>query len=514
MRNQLDSAIAVVTSSEAGFTAEHLKSALVRWPNATHLALLGVSSAADLAPLTTASLAGLTSLTIRKDGPLPRVAGLASQTACVHGHQCSHIMMPWRAILTLCRCVRHQRPPPPVISAWRLPVFSTSLAATLQVVDVSCCTRLVSIDAVRTCAQLRCLCMAGGLLVSALSPLAACSQLEEVWMAGNLRITSLAPLKACPKLRKLDLRGCYFTLREQAVDLQLSCTELAHLSSVELEGRVHELWPNVPPGVQVVAAHTLERMAVNKAEAITSAGAIPPLVELLGKHSGVQMAATRALKSLAAGHAANQTVIVAAGAIPPLVLLLLQKQHSSPNVPQAAVQALACLAVGHAENKAAIFAAGAIPKLVQLLGHSSAGAQRAAIDFLKYMADGTAQSKTAMATAIPPLLELLGHSSSEVQTAAVQVLSAVAANDTRAAAAIVAAGALVPLLKGPQSPPHVQQEASAALDSLAAGHAQNQAYIAAAGAIPFLVQLLGPDTPLEVQRAAELGLCLLGLDAP
>ncbi|KAG1672586.1 hypothetical protein FOA52_010687 [Chlamydomonas sp. UWO 241] len=106
------------------------------------------------------------------------------------------------------------------VSAWSLLVFSTSLAATLQVVDVSFCASLTSIDAVRSCAQLRCLRMAGGVGVPALSALGACSQLEELWMAGNIRINSLAPLKSCPKLRKLDLRGCQPELLRQVEDLQ------------------------------------------------------------------------------------------------------------------------------------------------------------------------------------------------------------------------------------------------------------------------------------------------------
>jgi hypothetical protein len=125
----------------------------------------------------------------------------------------------------------------------------------------------VSIAAMRSCVQLRCLRMPRGTgdnrhTVSSLSPLAACRQLEELWMARNFQFISLAPLKALPKLRKLDLRGCQPVLLSQVADLQLSaCPHLAHPSTVELEGLVQELQPNVPPGIQQEAARYFRNLA-------------------------------------------------------------------------------------------------------------------------------------------------------------------------------------------------------------------------------------------------------------
>ncbi|KAG1657004.1 hypothetical protein FOA52_012005 [Chlamydomonas sp. UWO 241] len=291
MRKQVDISVTVVVASpDVGFIPDELSRALLRWPGVSVLALLSVSGASSLAPLATASLAVLKSLTVRERVPLPG-------------------------------------PPVAPASAWGLLELSSTVAATLQVLDISCCVGITSIDAVRSCVQLRCLRMAGGVGVSDLSPLAACSQLEEVWMAGHLQVASLAPLKACPKLRKLDLRDGGSLLQGQVGDLQLACDQLAHPSSVVLEGLVHELQPRVSPCVQVVASRTLDRMAfatsANRA-AIVAAGAISPLVQLLGQHTpaGVQMAATDALKQLAVNHAENQSVIAGAGAIPPLVKLL------------------------------------------------------------------------------------------------------------------------------------------------------------------------------------------------
>ncbi|KAG1661155.1 hypothetical protein FOA52_002530 [Chlamydomonas sp. UWO 241] len=252
MRKQVDPCVAFVSSPEAGFTAEQLESALVRWPRMVALSLLGVSSGEALRPLSTASLAGLKSLTVRERAPL---LGL----------------------------------PVTPVPAWGLLEFSTNLAATLQVIDVSFCASLTSIDALRSCAHMRCLRMAGGTRVPSLSPLAVCIQLEELWLAGNnLRITTLAPLKACPKLCKLDLRGCRRVLRDQVEDPQrVSCLQLAHPASVELEGLAHQLQPSMPPGVQAGAARALGVRAItdqDKAD-VAAAGAIPPLVQLLGQYS-------------------------------------------------------------------------------------------------------------------------------------------------------------------------------------------------------------------------------------
>ncbi|KAG1664771.1 hypothetical protein FOA52_013623 [Chlamydomonas sp. UWO 241] len=130
-----------------------------------------------------------------------------------------------------------------------LPMFSSSVSATLQVIDLSWCESLRSIAAVRGCAQLGCLRIFHCFSRSDLSPLAGCNQLEKLWMAAAVKVTSLAPLKACPGIRKLDLRGCSRGLHDQVEDLKLSCTQLTHPLLVELEGQAPELQPYLSPGV-------------------------------------------------------------------------------------------------------------------------------------------------------------------------------------------------------------------------------------------------------------------------
>ncbi|KAG1659808.1 hypothetical protein FOA52_002144 [Chlamydomonas sp. UWO 241] len=118
------------------------------------------------------------------------------------------------------RSMRGQAPPPASdgdLVFFDMPLLNSTMAATLQVIDVSGFYTLNSIDFVRSCVQLRCLWMAGCFGVSGLSPLAACSDtLEELWMADDYNVVSLIQLKTCTRPRKLALHGCdEFELHKQ-----------------------------------------------------------------------------------------------------------------------------------------------------------------------------------------------------------------------------------------------------------------------------------------------------------
>ncbi|KAG1674399.1 hypothetical protein FOA52_012926 [Chlamydomonas sp. UWO 241] len=512
MRRQVDGSVEIASSPSSGCTDADLTAALRRWPRVFALTLLGVSSAAvSLQPLATATLTRLKKLTVRE----------------APGGQ----------------------------AAWPMPVFSSTVGATLQVVDFSCCLGLTSIDAVRSCAQLAVLWIPGCLRVSDLSPLAACGEtLEELWMADNEQISSLVPLKACTRLAKLDIRG-HFYEHDEVEDLRQACPRLADPSTVEVEGLVHELQPGIPPQRQEFVVNELDeiinRGGIDYLHNIAAAGAIPRLVQLLGPHSTatVQRAAASALCSLAYGHTENQSAI--AGAIPRLVQLL--GCGSAENVQVASAQALANLAAWHAVNQSKIVASGAVPTLVQLLGpESSEDVQQAAADALSDLAASHADNQAAItaAGAIPALANLLGPASfTHVRKTAAWALHNLAADHAQNQAAISTAGAVPPLdlLLGPDSTAEVQQAAANALwnlaalcvtaaDSipplvlllepegssevvqtaaaralsfLAASHSQNKAAITAAGAIPRLVRLLWPHSAAYVQRAAADVLCQL-----
>ncbi|KAG1653894.1 hypothetical protein FOA52_013777 [Chlamydomonas sp. UWO 241] len=278
MCSQVDASIEVVASPVSGSSPDALSAALVRWSGMHDLTLLAVKDA-DLVPLATASLAGLTSLTVRQadpDGDLD------------------------------------------------VPMFSSRVAATLQVIDISDCRGLCSIDFVRGCAQLRSLWMPF-VNIPDLSPLAACSEtLEELWTDGSDSVVSLAPLKACNSLRKLDLRGRRSALHNQVEDLRLVCPQLADPASVEVEGLVHDLQRNMSPNTQCRAAYALSGLgSVIYNKAAIAADAIPALVQLRrGSSSSIWFYAVVVLCQLAHNHAENQAACVAAGAVPAVRLLL------------------------------------------------------------------------------------------------------------------------------------------------------------------------------------------------
>ncbi|KAG1662176.1 hypothetical protein FOA52_006396 [Chlamydomonas sp. UWO 241] len=118
MRSQVDASIEVVASPASGFSPDALIAALVRWSEMRDMTLFAVWGADDLVPLATASLAGLTSLTVR-EAPQP------------------------------------DADTPVPVPALHMLALSSSLAATLQTIDVSDCEDLSSIEFVRSCVQLR-----------------------------------------------------------------------------------------------------------------------------------------------------------------------------------------------------------------------------------------------------------------------------------------------------------------------------------------------------------------------
>ncbi|KAG1676156.1 hypothetical protein FOA52_004997 [Chlamydomonas sp. UWO 241] len=472
---QVEGAISAAASPDSGFFSSadlsHALATMTRCTGLCDLTLLNVSAASAMQPLSTASLTGVTRLTMR-EAPAPGGGGLYVDQG----------------------------------SAWYLPIFSSGLAASLQVIDVSYCGSLTSIDAVRGCVQLRCLRMPGCVRVSDLSPLGACSQLEELWMAHARQITTLAPLKACPGLSKLDIRDCRPELHGQVGDL--ACTQLADPKTVEVEGLVHGLQTGMPPGVQQAAAIALKKLAhistlrcAENRTAIAAAGAIPLLVLLLGQQSseGAQGAAAEALTNLACD-AANKVAIVAAGAIPPLILML--GLNSSEVAQVAALGALSRLAAGDAENLPTT--ASAAVEILKLLRDSSDPVQVAAAKATLKGRNSSHPENQAIivaAGAIPPLVQLLGqHNSERMHIAAMGVLRKLGSHDAKNQAIIVAAGAIPPLVQllGQQSSEHVHMATMGTLNCLG----MVMADISSAGAIPHLVRLQGLQSSAGVRATA------------
>lgn len=140
---------------------------------------------------------------------------------------------------------------------------------------------------------------------------------------------------------------------------------------------------------------------------IIAAGAIPPLVALMGAQSTewVVMLVAGALQNLSTNNAGNTTKIINAGAISPLVALLSALRPAA--VQEKAAGALQNLACNNASNQLIIVAAGAIPPLVALLGgrQSTAAARVQAVGALQNLSSNNNADREAeiiAAGAIPP----------------------------------------------------------------------------------------------------------------
>jgi hypothetical protein len=145
---------------------------------------------------------------------------------------------------------------------------------------------------------------------------------------------------------------------------------------------------------------------------------------------------------------------------------------------------------------AAIVALGAIPLLVQLLGPGSpAGVHERAAGILRFLAGSTDANQVAIAAAgaIPLLVQLMRPASSVmVQVGATNVVMFLVPS------LYWCSFWILQFLDGP--PAKMQGMAAQTLGWLAV-NAEDAATIAAAGAIPLLVQLLKPGSPADVQSA-------------
>ena len=191
--------------------------------------------------------------------------------------------------------------------------------------------------------------------------------------------------------------------------------------------------------------------------AIVEAGGIVPLIGMLttGNVSSKERAAS-ALHHLSVD-VTNQAAITRAGGIPPLVALL---EHDACS--ESAADCLAHLALDSPENQVQI-----AKRLVTLLAPSaSAGAQQRAAEQLRVLSqshDGAA-ARVVNAGAIAPLIVLLGNGSQEAQGAAAGVLSSLAKSDDSNQLAI--ATGLVGLLRL-QDPKEIKEQTAALLVELA-----------------------------------------------
>jgi vacuolar protein 8 len=286
----------------------------------------------------------------------------------------------------------------------------------------------------------------------------------------------------------------------------------------DVKALVRQLGADSRPAQKAQALATLRSLcAAGNAEtwtSITAAGAVPSLVRLLRSGAAIseRVSAMQTLEFLSE-ISEHTSEIAEAGAIPLLVQLL--GPDTAAHIQESAAKVLSCLA-SNTDHAIKIAAAGAIPILVHLLGPgSSAGVHRWAAASLANMsrnADDNVGGRPrgrghhghvvsiALAGALPRLVQLLGAGSgAEVQEAAADTLAHCATNAWNAAATVIAGGIpqLVRLL-GPRSPPAVQQSAAVALTNIAYDNDDNKSTMIENGLIPPLVQLLGCADPPQL----------------
>ena len=241
---------------------------------------------------------------------------------------------------------------------------------------------------------------------------------------------------------------------------------------------------------------------------LSAVGAIPRLLQLLRSSSTPvpqALAIQDLLHHISNFHEGGGDETAPDGVIPLLMSMLLRRDDLYARV--VAARVLSSFA-WHAGNHLKIIEAGAIGPLIQLLKSDSEPLQHPAVRTLFLLAEedrGVAGILTD--DAIGPLLQLLRSSALGVQLSAAEVVRVIARENTVKVAAAGAIPILVQLLKS-SSNADVQREATQILGNLA-GNLNIIAKVVAAGAIPVLVGILktsGPSTErLRRESALALG---------
>jgi len=181
---------------------------------------------------------------------------------------------------------------------------------------------------------------------------------------------------------------------------------------------------------------------------VSSVGAIPPLVAMLGDDDGsddggAKSLAAAACWSLARKNPAAAMALTEAGAVPLLVDLLEEAAERTAVVNVAG--ALGCLVAGHEGNRTRV--AGAIPRLVHILTQPAVEKANAARTLRHLAEDESNRRAMADAGAIPPLVELLRSSSKKGVATAADALRILALHDASHRDLVRSAGALRTLTK-------------------------------------------------------------------
>mmetsp|Transcript_19700 Transcript_19700/g.60933 ORF Transcript_19700/g.60933 Transcript_19700/m.60933 type:complete len:811 (-) Transcript_19700:824-3256(-) len=173
--------------------------------------------------------------------------------------------------------------------------------------------------------------------------------------------------------------------------------------------------------VREAAAGALQNLAANNSDnkaAIISAGAVPPLVELLST-SDVETAretAAGALQNLAKHNESNKSVLISAGVLPPLIKTL-GDDKASPRSQRTSARAIENLVwSSNEDNKRAVIDAGAVPVLCAKVLDADADAEvrQASAEALKVLAT-TAKLRTKVARHLGQNWQIMSPSERDVE---------------------------------------------------------------------------------------------------
>ncbi|KAK0590449.1 hypothetical protein LWI29_027312 [Acer saccharum] len=241
-----------------------------------------------------------------------------------------------------------------------------------------------------------------------------------------------------------------------------------------------------------------------------ASGVIQPLVLMLVSPClDAREASLLALLNLAVRNERNKVKIVTAGAIPPLVDLLKFQNGTLRELATAAILTLSAAA----PNKPAIAASGAAPLLVQILHSGSVQGRVDAVTALHYLSTCTENSAPILdATAVPPLINLLKECKkyskfAEKSTALLEILS----NSEEGRIAITnSVGGILTLVETVEdgSLISMQHAVGALLTLCQSSRDKYRELILKEGAIPGLLRLTAEGT-FEAQERARTLLDLL-----
>lgn len=226
------------------------------------------------------------------------------------------------------------------------------------------------------------------------------------------------------------------------------------------------------------------------------------------RNTASQLKAAEALAVLSSRSATNRAAIVSAGAIFPLVTLLGNGQMAETKTPPERAAAVLADLARLSESKMAIAEAGGIPPLVSMLSSNSEQSQTHAATALWHLsASVDNKNEITKQDAIPKFVHLLSHGTPMAKHNAAAALYQLATTADNKGAIVQAAGipALVGLLHEGDNVPEAKEAAAAVLSELARSEKSNRVTIERAGGIAPLVAVMVSGLPMA-QRYATCAL--------